>query len=97
MKDKIPSHVQMAPVQSSQIKEIGHDAQAGHLYVRFHAKNGPGSVYRYADVPVDKHQALLGIDAETGQPINGHSIGKHFGANFKSNQAHPWTKLNLDE
>ncbi len=97
MKDQIPSHVQMQNVESSQIKQIGHDAENSHLYIRFHAKNGPGSVYRYADVPALKYQHLMGFSPDDGSKIAGHSIGKHFGTNFKSNQAHPWTKLNLDE
>ena len=36
MADKIPDRVTMQPVESSQIKAIGHDSQENHLYVEFH-------------------------------------------------------------
>lgn len=95
--DKIPGHVAMQPVDSSQIKEIGHDPQADRLYIRFHAKKGPGSVYSYENVPALNYQHLLGFSPDDGSKIDGHSIGRHFGQHFKSNSDHPFKRLNLDE
>lgn len=100
MSDKIPDHVTMAPVQSSQIKAIGHDAQANHLYINFPPgkKNpdGMGSVYRYDGVDAAKHAALLGVaDPTTGLKVENHSIGRHFGQHIKANPDHPYKKLDI--
>lgn len=48
---------------NSQIAEHGHDASTGYLFLRFHSKNGPGSVYRYANFGETDYQAFL--DAES--------------------------------
>lgn len=37
----------MEPVQSSNIAEMGHDADASHLYIRFKSS---GAVWKYHDV-----------------------------------------------
>lgn len=102
MTDKIPDHVTMAPVVSSQIKSIGYDPQARHLYINFPPgkKNpeGHGSVYRYDGVDAEKHAALLGIaDPTTGLKVENHSIGRHFRRHIKSNPDHPYKKLDIEQ
>jgi len=52
------------PVQSSNIRSIGHDPERNTLEVEF----SNGRVYEYGNVNVDEHQALLGAK----------SIGSHF-------------------
>jgi hypothetical protein len=52
------------PVQSSNLKSVGHDPQNNELEVEF----GSGRVYRYSDVNVDEYAAMLGAQ----------SIGSHF-------------------
>jgi hypothetical protein len=53
------------PVKSSQIVSIGHDPATRELHIEFNS----GGVYRYEDVSVEEHQALIAAE----------SIGKHFG------------------
>ncbi len=93
MTDKIPDHVTMQPVESSQIKAIGHDPAASRLYVEFPpGKKNPtarGSVYSYENVPAEKHAALV------GDGVKDHSIGRHFGQHIKSNPDHPYKKLDI--
>lgn len=93
MSDKIPAHVTMQPVESSQIHSIGHDADANHMFITFKNKGGvPGSTYRYENVTAAHHTALL------GQGVEAHSIGSHFGKTIKKDPAQfPFTKLNPDE
>ena len=55
MTDKIPDHVTMTPVTSSQISAIGHDAETRQMYVEFPKKTGPSSVYLYENVSVGSH------------------------------------------
>ena len=64
------------PVKSSNIKSVGHDPNSNTLEVEFK----DGSVYQYAGVDTDKHQAL----------INAKSIGSHFHQYIKS--SHKFTK-----
>ena len=52
------------PVQSSNVRSIGHDPHRNVLEVEFHS----GRVYEYSDVNADEHAALLGAS----------SIGSHF-------------------
>lgn len=91
--DTIPEHVTMAPVQSSQIHSIGHDAEKNRMYVQFKNKAGePSSTYSYGNISADDHAKLLGRDAGEN-----HSIGSHFGRHIKADPAkHPFTKLNLE-
>lgn len=51
--------MKMLPVDSTHIAAIGHDPSTNTLAVTFHR----GGTYHYADVPVDKHQALLTADS----------------------------------
>ena len=65
------------PVTSSAIVSVGHDPATNTLEIEF--KGGRG--YQYADVPVEKHLALMGAE----------SIGKHFAGHIQG--LHPTTKL----
>ena len=75
--------IDLAPVRSSQIHAIGHDAATNTLAIQFRAKAGPGSTYHYANVTATQFEEFLGAE----------SIGAHFGAHFKKNDAHPFTKI----
>lgn len=91
MKDSIPTSVVMQPVESSQIKAVGHDATANRLYVEFPKKSGR-SVYSYENVTAAQHAALV------GQGVEGHSIGRHFGQHIKPNtDQHPFKRLDLED
>lgn len=68
----------LQPVTSSQIHAVGYDPASQTLAIQFKSKNGPGSVYHYADVPPEQHAALVGAE----------SIGKHFGQNIKGRYQH---------
>lgn len=59
----------LTPVQSSNIAAVGHDGD--HLYVQFHG----GSVWKYRNVPAEKHAEMLGNK----------SVGKFFGQHIKPN------------
>ena len=61
--------MEMKPVESSNIAEIGYDSAAKALRIKF--KNG--GTHEYADVPADAHKALM--DAE--------SVGSHFHRNIR--------------
>ena len=65
----------MTPVKSSNIAAVDHDGQ--HTTVQFKS----GAVWRYADVPADKHEAFVGAD----------SVGKFFNEHIKPH--HDGTKL----
>ena len=69
--------MKMTPVESSNIREIGHDADTNTLAVRF--KNG--GLYNYAGVDADKHTALMKAD----------SVGAFIHANIKG--VHKHTKI----
>lgn len=66
------------PVSSSQIKSIGYDPTTKSMDVEF---NNSGRVYRYHDVPPEKHAALMAAD----------SIGSHLSAHIKG--AHRYERL----
>lgn len=58
-------------VKSTSIKSVGHDPATNTLEVEFSS----GKVYRYANVPAEKHAELLAAE----------SIGKHFGKSIRPN------------
>ena len=68
-------------VQSSQINEVGYDAEASKLGIRF----SNGGEYHYANVPSHIHNSLLSAP----------SVGRYFGSYIK-NQSHlyPFQKVN---
>ena len=55
------------PVQSSNIKSIGHESET--LEIEFN----DGAVYQYFGVPAHVHKELMGADSQ----------GKYFAANIK--------------
>lgn len=58
------------PVESSNIRSVGHDPEKNVLEVEF----TNGGLYQYADVPAKVHEELIGAD----------SVGKYFGANVRN-------------
>ncbi len=63
----------LKPVQSSNIKAVGYDAEARHLTVQFK----DGASHRYEDVPAETHAGLM------GEGVKDHSVGKYFHAHIK--------------
>jgi hypothetical protein len=72
-------------VESSQISEVGYDADTSTLGIRFlPGKFSAASEYHYANVPPDVHGSLVTAD----------SVGRYFGQNIKSNPVlYPYTKV----
>lgn len=64
----------MHPVKSSQIKEIGHDPAAQTLAVRFNT----GALYHYAGVNTETFDAFKSAE----------SAGAYFGKNIKGSFAY---------
>ena len=73
------------PVESSQISEVGYDAETETLGIRFKAKGKwPASEYHYSFVNSDTYYALMTAE----------SIGKYFADNIKSDAVkYPYTKV----
>lgn len=63
--------IALKPVQSSQVKAVGYDAQTQTLAVTF--THGAGAIYHYPNVTPEQHAAFIGAD----------SIGVHFGKHIK--------------
>lgn len=72
--------MQMTPVTSSNVKAVGYDPAGRTMRVQFNS-----GTYDYADVPPEKHAALM--EAE--------SVGKHLNANFRGH--HTATPVHVDE
>lgn len=74
--------IEMKPVQSSQIAEVGYDPASGTLRVRFRDRAGkggdviPGALYEYDGITPEHHAAMLGAD----------SIGSHFHRHIRGNR-----------
>lgn len=66
-------NINMIPVQSSQLAEIGHDPDTNTLAIRFHGKGRPGNLYHYQNVTADDFEALKSAE----------SHGSHFIRNIK--------------
>lgn len=76
--------IDLNPVESSQIHAIGHSAETNTLAIQFKKKDGPGSVYHYANFTADDFAAFKGAE----------SIGSHFGKHIKpAAEKHPFTKV----
>lgn len=76
--------IELNPVDSSQIKAIGHDPNTNTLAVQFHS----GQTYHYDNVDAVKFQALR--DAP--------SVGKHLHQHIRSNpDKHPFEKIEVDD
>ena len=61
--------IQMNPVKSSNIAEIGHDPETSTMHVTF----SNGTTYAYDGVSADDHAAFAGSD----------SPGSHFAKNIR--------------
>lgn len=62
------------PVESSNIKSIGYDAQNRELHIEFKS----GGVYSYHGVSPDEHESMMKAD----------SIGSHFHKRIKPHYQH---------
>lgn len=71
--------VEMAPVKSSNVESVGHDAASNTLHVKFKS----GGHYTYPNVTPEKHKALVGAE----------SVGKHLQQNIIGKKDHPHTKM----
>lgn len=57
--NSIPS-ITLAPIESSQLEAIGHDAATRTLAVRFKGKEGQrGPLYHYADVTTEQFNEMV--------------------------------------
>lgn len=65
--------ITMAPVESSQIAAIGHDANNSILAIQFKRGDGLGSTYHYQNFDAEKFAELQAAP----------SIGSHFYKNIK--------------
>lgn len=70
---KLPPKIDMHPVDSSQLAEIGHDEATNTLAIRFKSKKGPGSLYHY---PNKSRELFLEFRAAE-------SLGVFFGQRIK--------------
>ncbi|ADD67492.1 conserved hypothetical protein [Denitrovibrio acetiphilus DSM 12809] len=68
---------EMVPVASSNVAEIGHDANTEVLFIRFN----DGSLYTYKGVPVFEYEGLLSAD----------SVGSYLHRNIKGN--YPYERI----
>ena len=66
-------------VTSSNVLGVHHDPETKDLHVKY--KNGV--IYRYRDVPVEKHSALMAADADPAQ-----SVGSYIHNNIKGKHSH---------
>lgn len=69
--------IEMTPVKSSSISEVGYDPESRTLHVRFKT----GASYEHKDVPLEKYASFTGAA----------SAGKFY--NTKIRDAHPVVKL----
>jgi len=77
-------HIELTPIESSQIHAIGHDPATNTLAIQFKSKAGPGSIYHYANVPAEKYAAFQECESK----------GRFFGAEFKVKaEEYPFTKI----
>ncbi len=67
-------HIELTPVESSQIAAIGHDPATNTLAIQFKGKGDrPGSIYHYDNVTAQLFEAFKGAE----------SIGSHFYKHIK--------------
>lgn len=83
--------MQWTPVESSQISEVGYDAETETLGIRFMptrkqlANGEPQSIYHYVNVPKRMFDEMVGAE----------SVGKYFGSHIKPfPTVYPYTKIN---
>lgn len=54
--------MQRTPVQSTNLVSVGYDAETQVLEIEF----GEGAVYRYKNVPAEKHRELMRAQSKGG-------------------------------
>lgn len=74
--------MEMIPVQSSQIAEVGHDPAAALLHIRFRR----GELYEYENVSAEEHAEMMSSS----------SVGAYFTSRIKGSSAHPFRKVATD-
>ena len=76
--------IALTPVVSSQIAAIGHCPETQTLAIQFANKNGPGSLYHYANFTAEQFTTFAGAE----------SVGSHFIKQIKPKAAdHPFEKI----
>jgi hypothetical protein len=58
--------ITLIPVESSQLHSIGHDVATDTLAIRFKGKNGPGSLYHYANFTAEDFAAFTAAASKGG-------------------------------
>lgn len=85
--------IDMTPVASSQLCEIGYCGASNTLAIRFLSKGKPGNLYHYGHVSPDLFHEFSGAE----------SLGTFFGRHIKNardddgNLLYPFQKINEDE
>ena len=75
-------------VKSSQVHSIGYDPETKTLAVRFHGKDGPGSLYEYSGIGPEKYADFMKAESK------GKFLGKYIKAkDDKGNLLHPFKKI----
>lgn len=57
-------HIDMIPVQSSQIAAIGHDPETNTLAIQFASKGGTGSTYHYSNFTAEDFDRFQAADSK---------------------------------
>lgn len=83
------ARIALAPVESSQIHSIGHDAATNTLAIRFKKYRGEASsLYHYDNFTASDFAAFKGAE----------SIGRHFGQHIKNaTDKYPFRKIDESE
>lgn len=72
--EQLRNHIPLTPVDSSQLKAVGHDAETNTLAIQFLGKPGEDApIYFYFDFPAKDYELLLAAE----------SHGRHFYAHIK--------------
>lgn len=56
--------IALQPVESSQLAAIGYHAETQTLAIQFKGKNGPGSIYHYANFTAEDFAAFLAAESQ---------------------------------
>lgn len=77
-------HTKMTKVVSSQLEEIGYDAENQRLFIRFKGHGRPGSLYSYENFTQAQYDAFVAAESK----------GRWFGQNLKDKKAeHPYKRV----
>ncbi len=76
--------ITLTAVKSSQLHAIGHDPATNTLAIQFKCKNGPGSVYHYANFTAEHFAEFQAAESK----------GSHFKRAIKpATEQHPYVKV----